>query len=120
MDSTPIVTFIYASQTGNCEEISLDMHDEAIEKGYKAERYQFDEHLKKFDLTQTNINRIVILIVSSTGDGEAPDNGAKFYRYLLKQAKEAKASKDVKDMIFSHLNFTILGLGDSDYKSFHK
>ena len=120
MDSTPIVTFIYASQTGNCEEISLDMHDEAIEKGYKAERYQFDEHLKKFDLTQKNINRIVILIVSSTGDGEAPDNGAKFYRYLLKQAKVAKASKDVKDMIFSHLNFTILGLGDSDYKSFHK
>ena len=82
--SDPIVTFIYASQTGNCEEISLNLYEEAKSKGYKAERYEFDEHLAKFDLTKKTPKRIVVAIVSSTGDGECPDNGVHFFSYLRK------------------------------------
>lgn len=78
--SDPVVTFIYASQTGNCEDISLDLYQTAQEKGFKAQRYMFDDHLKKFDLTEQHPKRIVVILVSSTGDGEAPDNGNKFLR----------------------------------------
>jgi sulfite reductase alpha subunit-like flavoprotein len=115
----PIITFIYASQTGNCEEISLDMYTTAQEKGYKAERYEFDEHLESFDLTSNEPKRIVVIFWSSTGDGECPDNGNKFYRYLSKSAKIAKEQGD-SAKIFRHLRYTILGLGDSDYSSLHK
>lgn len=57
----PIITFIYASQTGNCEEISLDMYTTAQEKGYKAERYEFDDHLESYNLTLSEPKRIVVI-----------------------------------------------------------
>lgn len=116
----PIVTFVYASQTGNCEEISLDMYNKAKELGYESERFQFDDHGIKFDFSCELPVRIAVLIVSSTGDGEPPDNGAKFYRFLRNSEKQARTSRSPKDKIFSHLPYTILGLGDSDYQSFHK
>lgn len=116
----PIVTFIYASQTGNWEEISLDLHEKAKEEGYTTERFEFDDHLKKFDLAKHQPKRIVVLLWSSTGDGECPDNGNKFYRYLLKQAKVAKEQGTPESKIFSHLNYTILGLGDSGKSFFIK
>ncbi|CAI2363275.1 unnamed protein product [Moneuplotes crassus] len=118
--SDPVVTFIYASQTGNCEEISMDLHTTAKEKGYTSERYEFDQHLKNFDLTNPKPKRVVVILCSSTGDGECPDNGNKFYRYLCKHSKIAKNEKTPESRIFSHLHYTILGLGDSDYSSFHK
>ena len=118
--SDPIVTFIYASQTGNCEDISMDLHTTARSKGYTSERYEFDQHLKSFDLTQTSQKRVVVIICSSTGDGECPDNGNKFFRYLCKHSKVAKQDGTASTKIFSHLYYTILGLGDSgkDFSEF--
>lgn len=98
----------------------MDMYTTAQDKGYKAERYEFDEHLDKFDLTKNDPKRIVVILCSSTGDGEAPDNGNKFFRYLSKNARLAKENAEDSYKIFSHLKYTILGLGDSDYSSLHK
>jgi sulfite reductase alpha subunit-like flavoprotein len=84
----------------------MDMFTAAQEKGYKAERYEFDEHLDKFDLTLKHPKRLLVVLCSSTGDGEAPDNGNKFFRYLNKNAKIARDSGKEDAKIFSHLKFT--------------
>lgn len=83
------------------------MNEEAISKGIISERYELDEYLKKEKFTN---ERLYIFIVSSTGDGEFPDNGNNFYWFLM------KSSKDNSD--FSNVRFTLLGLGSSDYSTF--
>lgn len=50
------------------------------------------------------------MIVSSTGDGEFPDNAGTFHRFLMRSAKEKKD--------LSAVRFTLLGLGSTDYSSY--
>jgi len=45
-----ILTILYASQTGVCEQISLDLKEEAVSKQFTVERYSFDEFMKKCEL----------------------------------------------------------------------
>jgi len=52
----------------------------------------------------------VVLISSTTGDGEQPEKAEPFWRSIRKKKLEANH--------LSHLNFTILGLGDSNYSQF--
>lgn len=50
------------------------------------------------------------MVASNTGDGDAPDNSLKFWRFLRRNKDKA---------YFSHTRFTILGLGDSNYSNFN-
>ena len=58
----------------------------------------------------------IIIVCSTTGDGEFPENSGRFYRFLRRCFKAHKASKSPSDN--SHVNFTILSLGDSNYTHF--
>lgn len=50
------------------------------------------------------------MVASNTGDGDAPDNSLKFWRFLRRN----------KDKTYlSHARFTVLGLGDSNYSNFN-
>lgn len=49
-----------------------------------------------------------MVIASSTGDGESPENGQKFRKYLETQTGDK----------FGHVFYTMLGLGDSTYAKF--
>ncbi|PKK72650.1 hypothetical protein RhiirC2_679852 [Rhizophagus irregularis] len=97
---------LYASQTGNAEWIAKNIHQEASERGFVNECYVMEE-IDKFDLSKENV---LILVTSNTGDGDPPDNATKFFRFLRK----------IKSNTFlSHLKFTILGLGDTNYTNFN-
>ena len=48
-----------------------------------------------------------IIITSSTGDGDPPDNALLFWKFIRK----------TKDSL-SNVHFSILGLGDSNYDQF--
>ncbi|RIA98415.1 hypothetical protein C1645_870670 [Glomus cerebriforme] len=97
---------LYASQTGNAEWISKNIHQEASERGFANECHVMEE-LDEFDLSKENV---LILVTSNTGDGDPPDNATKFFRFLRK----------IKSKTFlSHLKFTILGLGDTNYTNFN-
>ncbi|KAJ1798056.1 hypothetical protein LPJ59_002746 [Coemansia sp. RSA 2399] len=99
------VAFLYASQTGNAESISYTIYEEAVKRGYKAEYHVLNDYKKfKFDELRT-----AVFVVSTTGDGDPPDNSARFWRALKKTARGET---------HKHLRYAILGLGDTNYSNF--
>ena len=74
----------------------------------KAKRGTLNQ-FKELGLTKKTALKIVIFMTSSTGDGEFPENGLQFQKYL-------RGENDTRAL--SHVSFTILGLGDSNYSKF--
>jgi sulfite reductase alpha subunit-like flavoprotein len=54
---------------------------------------------------------IIVRVASSTGAGEAPDNGAEVYQQLLKRNGPS---------LFKGILFTMLALGNSNYSAYMK
>jgi len=54
--------------------------------------------------------RFVIIVSSTTGDGEQPENVIKFWRKLRPKSLESDH--------LAHMSYTILGLGDTNYNNF--
>jgi methionine synthase reductase len=92
---------VYASQLGNTEVIANILHKK-IKMLYKdIEELNFINDIKsleKYDYT--------IFLLSTTGDGEFPDNGKKFWKILRKYRK---------DLL---IKYFLIGFGDSNYNSF--
>ncbi|KAJ2807777.1 hypothetical protein H4R20_001137, partial [Coemansia guatemalensis] len=101
------VAFLYASQTGNAESISYNLYEEAVKRGFNACWHVLDDY-EKFGF---NDLRTVVFVVSTTGDGDPPDNSARFWRILRKATRANQAA-------YAHLRFAILGLGDTNYSNF--
>ncbi|KAJ2866399.1 hypothetical protein GGH94_001590 [Coemansia aciculifera] len=101
------VTFLYASQTGNAESISYNMYEEAAKRGFNARWHVLDDH-EKFGFNEV---QTAVFVVSTTGDGDPPDNSARFWRILRKATRG-------KSTAYSHLRYAILGLGDTNYSNF--
>lgn len=99
------VKILWASQTGNCEDISLRLSKDCTSQGIPNSRHCLQELGSTLSL---NKNDILIFVVSSTGDGELPDNGIKFYKWIRSQSGS----------ILSDIRYTILGLGDSNYSTY--
>jgi sulfite reductase alpha subunit-like flavoprotein len=99
------LTVLYASQLGTAAEIAKNIHAEAEAKGIKS-------HLAAMnDFGFANISAentpLVVIVASSTGDGDAPDNSAKFYNEVKRRSNAENRLQGV--------SFTVLGLGDSNY-----
>ena len=53
---------------------------------------------------------MVIIVCSTTGEGDPPDNASRLYRRL-------KSKKHGADHL-AHIKYTVLGLGDTNYSDF--
>lgn len=55
----------------------------------------------------------VIIICSTTGNGDSPENSQRFVRMIKKKPKDPTLPR-----LFQHCTFAVLGLGDTNYDKF--
>lgn len=97
---------VYASQTGYAEQLAQQTYSSLQEAGANV-RMQDIALLQASGLTNHANATQILWIVSTTGEGDAPDSAARLLSQLLDEA-----------MNLSSLQYAILALGDRHYKAF--
>eukprot|EP00271_Cylindrocystis_brebissonii_P003286 TRINITY_DN1408_c0_g1_i4.p1 TRINITY_DN1408_c0_g1~~TRINITY_DN1408_c0_g1_i4.p1 ORF type:complete len:722 (-),score=109.53 TRINITY_DN1408_c0_g1_i4:140-2305(-) len=97
------VAVLYGSQTGNATEIAKSISADANAKGIPAKAAALND----YTFARLPGTLIAVFVVSSTGDGDPPENCEAFYNALRRK-------KNSPGML-AGLHYTVLGLGDSNY-----
>ncbi|MED1579025.1 MULTISPECIES: assimilatory sulfite reductase (NADPH) flavoprotein subunit [Bacillus] len=98
------VTVLYGSQTGNSEGLAKKTAQHLEEKGFQVTLSSMSD-FKPNSLKKINN---LLIIVSTHGEGDPPDNALSFHEYVHGR----RAPK------LDHLSFSVLSLGDSSYEFF--
>ncbi len=99
-----ILNIVFGSQTGTAEELAYDIQKLFREKGSDSQIFELD------DISMDKLEQInkLLIVTSTTGDGEVPDNGINFWQSLLAAT----------NLNLSNLNYGVLALGDSSHYDF--
>ncbi|NRA21729.1 MAG: sulfite reductase flavoprotein subunit alpha [Oceanospirillaceae bacterium] len=103
---TPLAIY-YGSQSGNSEVLAKNLKKYAASQGFSA----VIEELDAINLADLGTLQHLLIICSTFGEGEPPDNAKKFYAALM--AEDAPT-------LPASLNFSVCGLGDSSYQFFNQ
>uniref|UniRef100_A0A3B4X3H4 Methionine synthase reductase n=1 Tax=Seriola lalandi dorsalis TaxID=1841481 RepID=A0A3B4X3H4_SERLL len=106
-EAKPRFLVLYGSQKGQAQSIAEGIAEEAEDHGLVAELSCLNQN-EKYNLEKENAP--VVFIVSTTGDGEPPDNALQF----VKRIKKKTLSTDH----YKHLCYALLALGDTNYENF--
>ncbi|KAM7190033.1 NADPH-dependent FMN/FAD containing oxidoreductase [Rhypophila sp. PSN 637] len=98
------IIVLYGSETGNAEDIALELSKMTRRLHFKTVCDEMDE-VKLAELIKY---RLAIFVTSTTGQGDLPRNTAKFWTNL-------RRTRLNNTNCLGALKFTIFGLGDSSY-----
>ena len=101
---TDTLQILYATQTGTAEELAFDIEKLCKQKGITSQVFELD------DISMVKLEQIkkMLIVTSTTGDGEVPDNGLTFWENLSK----------LTELNISDLKYGVLALGDSSHYDF--
>ena len=97
------LTVLYGTESGNAEQLADRAVKEAKKKGFKAVMKNMS------DISPADLAKVenLLVIVSTWGDGEAPETAVSFHKAFM--------SEDVK---LTGVKFSVCGLGDTSYEKF--
>ncbi|NWR17921.1 MTRR reductase, partial [Emberiza fucata] len=98
---------LYATQKGQAKAIAEEIWQQAGAHGLEADMHCISE-MDKYNL-ETEKDPVVI-VISTTGTGDPPDTARKFVKKIQ--------DKTLPPDHFAHLQYGLLGLGDSEYMFF--
>jgi len=104
--ATKEVTVLYGSQTGNAQKLAEKVGETLKHRGFHVTVSSMLD-FKPNELKKINT---LLIVVSTYGEGEPPDNALSFYEFLHSK----RAPK------LDHLRFSVLALGDTSYEHFCK
>ncbi|WP_394778984.1 sulfite reductase subunit alpha [Undibacterium sp.] len=99
----PAIIVVYASQTGYAEQIALQTAQALQAGGVPVQLLP----LAKLDAKEIAAAPRILFIVSTTGEGDAPDSAAGFARKMMSQP-----------LPLQQLHYGLLALGDSSYAQY--
>lgn len=94
---------LWGSQSGNAQNLA-HVIGESLQGEFEVQVSDFQE----LDPDLIHEMENLIIVTSTYGDGEAPDNASEWMSFL----------KFAEDLDLSHLHYAVLGLGDTYYPHF--
>ena len=98
------VTVLWASQTGTAEAFAVSVAEHLRGERHDVRLYAMDQ----YDVSALAAERTVLVVTSTFGDGDPPDNGEAFWK---KVADETAPS-------LSGVDYAVIAFGDSSYDQF--
>ncbi len=95
---------LFGSQTGTAEGLAKKLATEAGKRGFKARALD----MNAFASVDFKQEQRLVIITSTWGDGDPPDNATAFWNHL--NSEQAPR--------LEHLYFSVLALGDKNYSDF--
>lgn len=97
------LTILFGSQTGNAESLAKRLADEAGKAGFAPTVHD----MAQYPTGQLAGEKRLLVITSTYGDGEPPDNAKAFWQFLSNGAPRLEG-----------VEFSVLALGDTNYPKF--
>jgi sulfite reductase (NADPH) flavoprotein alpha-component len=99
-----MIHILFGSQGGNARNLAQVMNTSLESEGFESQVFDMEE-ISPEDIS--SIKRLII-VTSTYGDGEAPDNASEWLSFL----------KFSDELDLTHLQYAVLGLGDTYYPHF--
>ena len=76
--SAPAITLLHGSQTGNAERLARAFHERLVQAGHEVRL----ESMAGYPFARIKRESSVLIVVSTHGEGEPPDNARAFHDFL--------------------------------------